>query len=604
MFRNKKWICLMALALLASFFYGCSVKGNNDVSPTGNAVDVSEASAPAETAAKELSVTDLLKAVFTLKGDLEKSLEDLKDQNCDAAAAGLQTVSEKSATIHRSLNVTITNLGNEMPAIKKQLENIQDVLALIDMLNEQIMEPVIKMVRDNPLDELSTEDGIRVDCLGKYIDFAEGLMPSVDTLVTKAQAVDLSIVDSDGDLTKKLEKVADLLAYYKRNPAIFTTLKTVLGVDGDRTYVLAAQCSAEIRASGGFPGAIGVMRIQNGILTIQDFQKVYDVLSSYTPAEAKVTSQEANLFHGGLSAPRDADYCPDFERVAYIWALGYEEKQSEAVDGVISLTPVVVQRLLKAMDQEITLFDGLTMDGSNACRVLQYDLYYKYFSNQYVANSKVISDQLFADAAKKTMLLLQDNMDGNKLSGYLDVVEKSVADRTMMMWMKDETEQAVIRSLGWNGGLNSNPEKPEAGVYVNCVIASKMGIFLEMDTKAGERTQNSDGSYTYPITVTFRNTITQDEINQASAYITGGSGGYYSGSAYFFAPAGGTVGNFSADSQVYIREEEYHDLQVGYLGSFQIGPGKSLTITYEVTTAPGVEAELIFSKTPTMQDCR
>lgn len=604
MFRNKKWICLMALALLASFFYGCSVKGNNDVSPTSNAVNVAEASVPAETAAKELSVTDLLKAVFTLKGDLERSLEDLKDQNCDAAAAGLQTVSEKSATIHRSLNVTITNLDNEMPAIKKQLENIQNVLALIDMLNEQIMEPVITIVRDNPLDELSTEDGIRVDLLGKYIDFAESLMPSVDALVTRAQTVDLSIVDSDGDLTKKLEKVADLLAYYKRNPAIFKTLKTMLGVAGDRTYVLAAQCSAEIRASGGFPGAIGVMRIQNGILTIQDFQKVYDVLSSYTPAEAKVTSQEANLFHGGLSAPRDADYCPDFERVAYIWALGYEAKQSEAVDGVISLTPVVVQRLLKAMDQEITLFDGLTMDGSNACRVLQYDLYYKYFSNQYVANSKVISDQLFADAAKKTMLLLQDNMDGNKLSGYLDVVEKSVADRTMMMWMKDETEQAVIRSLGWNGGLNSNPEKPEAGVYVNCVIASKMGIFLEMDTKAGERTQNSDGSYTYPITVTFRNTITQDEINQASAYITGGSGGYYSGSAYFFAPAGGTVGNFSADSQVYIREEEYHDLQVGYLGSFQIGPGKSLTITYEVTTAPGVEAELTFSKTPTMQDCR
>lgn len=603
MFRNKKWICLMALALLVSFFYGCSVKGKNDISPTGNAVDVSEASAPAETAAKELSVTDLLKAVFTLKGDLEKSLEDLKDQNCDAAAAGLQTVSEKSATIHRSLNVTITNLGNEMPAIKKQLENIQDVLALIDMLNEQIMEPVITMVRDNPLDELNMEDGIRVDSLGKYIDFAEGLMPSVDALVTKAQTVDLSIVDSDGDLTKKLEKVADLVAYYKRNPAIFTTLKTMLGVDGDRTYVLAAQCSAEIRASGGFPGAIGVMRIQNGILAIQDFQKVYDVLSSYTPAEAKVTSQEANLFHGGLSAPRDADYCPDFERVAYIWALGYETRQSEAVDGVISLTPVVVQRLLKAMDQEITLFDGLTMDGSNACRVLQYDLYYKYFSNQYVANSKVISDQLFADAARKTMLLLQDNMNGNKLSGYLDVVEKSVADRTMMMWMKDETEQAVIRSLGWNGGLNSNPEKPEAGVYVNCVIASKMGMFLEMDTKAGERTQKSDGSYTYPITVTFRNTITQDEISQASAYITGGSGGYYSGSAYFFAPAGGTVGNFSADSQVYIREEEYHDLQVGYLGSFQIGPGKSLTITYEVTTAPGVEAELTFSKTPTMQDC-
>lgn len=604
MLNNRKWICLMALALLASLLYGCSVKGNNDVSPTGNAVNVAEASVSAETAAKELSVTDLLKAVFTLKSDLEKSLEDLKDQNCDAAAAGLQTVSEKSATIHRSLNVTITNLGNEMPAIKKQLENIQDVLALIDMLNEQIMEPVITMVRDNPLDELSTEDGIRVDCLGKYIDFAESLMPSVDTLVTKAQAVDLSIVDSDGDLTKKLEKVADLLAYYKQNPGIFTTLKTVLGVDGDRTYVLAAQNSAEIRASGGFPGAVGVMRIQNGILTVQDFQKVYDVLSSYTPAEAKVTSQEANLFHGGLSAPRDADYCPDYERVAYIWALGYETRQKEAVDGVISLAPVVVQRLLNAMDQEITLFDGLTLDGSNACRVLQYDLYYKYFKKNKTADAYDISDQLFADAAKKTMLSLQDNLNAKTLYECLDVVEESVADRTLMVWMKDEAEQTIIRSLGWNGGLNSNPEKPEAGVYVNCVLASKMGIFLEMDTQTGERTQNSDGSYTYPITVTFRNSITKEEINEAATYILGGAGGYYSGSAYFFAPAGGTVGNFTSDSYTYIREDEYHGLKLGYLGSFQIAPGKSLTITYDVTTAPGVEEELAISKTPTLQDYR
>lgn len=604
MFRNKKWVCLMALALLVSFFYGCSVRGRDNVGPIVNAVNVASVSAHVETEAKELSVTDLLKAVFTLKSDLEKSLEDLVDQNPDAAAVGLQAVGEKSSTVRRSLNATITNLGDEMPAVKKQLENIQSILDLIDTLNEQIMQPSITVIRENPLDELSTEDGVRVDLLEKYIDFADGLMPAVEALVTQAQTVDLSIVDSDGDLTSKLEKANKLLAFYKQDPAIFTTLKTMLGVNRDRTYVLAAQNSAEIRASGGFPGAIGVMRIQNGILSIQDFQKVYDILSSNTPAEAKVTSQETNLFHGGLSAPRDADYCPDFERVAYIWTLGYEARQTEAVDGVISVTPVVVQRLLNVMDQQITLSDGLTMDGSNACRVLQYDLYYKYFGNQYVANSKVLADQFFAEAAKKTMLLLQDNMEGQKLSGYLYAAKESIADRTVMIWMKDETEQAIIRSLGCNGGLNSNPEKPEAGVYVNCVVASKMGIFFEMDTKMGKCTQNSDGSYTYPITVTFRNTITKDEINKASAYITGGSGGFYSGSAYFFAPAGGTVGNFSSDGQVYIQEAEYHDLQLGYLRSFQIAPGKSLTITYDVTTAPGVEAKLRFSKTPTLQNYR
>ena len=116
--------------------------------------------------------------------------------------------------------------------------------------------------------------------------------------------------------------------------------------------------------------------------------------------------------------------------------------------------------------------------------------------------------------------------------------------------------------------------------------------------------QNADGSYTYPITVTFHNSITREEINQAAAYITGGASGGFSGSAYFFAPAGGTVGNFASESPVYIREETYHDLALGYLQSLYIGPGQSLTITYDITTAPGVETELTFSKTPTIQNYR
>lgn len=604
-FKNKRWICLTALTLSAILLCGCAAeKAETDRQANGKANIQAETTAPEQTQPKELSVTDLLKAVLTLKGDLEQSVEDLKEQNLDSAAGRLAAAEEKTDTVRRSLEATITNLGGGMPAVQKQLENIQDVLDLIDTLNGQILQPATDLLRANPLDGLSTPDGVRVDALGKYIDFVGGLMPDVEKLVAQAQTVDLSVVDANGDLQKKLTQAEELVSRYQQNPAALTALKAMLGMEGNRTYLLAAQNSAEIRASGGFPGAMGVLRIQDGILTIQDFKKVYDVLSSYTPTEAKVTNQETNLFHGGLSAPRDADYCPDFERVAYIWALGYEAKQKEAVDGVISMTPVVVQRLLDAMGEEITLFDGTTMDGSNACRVLQYDLYYKYCGSERVQNGQVILDQLFADAAKKISSLLTEHLDAETAAKYLDVMRESLNDRTLMLWMKDKTEQGLIRKLGWDGGLNADPEKPKAGVYVNCIIASKMGTFLEMDTSAGERTLNSDGSYTYPITVTFRNSMTKEEVSRASTYITGGSNGNFLGSAYFFAPASGTIDHFSSDSVISVRKETYHDLQLGFLQSLYVTPGSSLTITYDVTTAPGVEAELSFSKTPTIQDYR
>lgn len=604
-FKNQKWICLIALMLSVMLLCGCTAdETETDRQGNGNANLQTTTTEPEHTQPKELSVTDLLKAVLTLKGDLKQSVEDLKEQNLDSAAARLTAAEEKTDTVRGSLEATIINLGDGMPAVQKQLENIQDILDLIDTLNGQILQPATDMLRTNLLDGLYTPDGVRMDALEQYIDFADGLMPTVEKLVAQAQTVDLSVVDSDGDLQEKLDQVEELVSLYQQNPAALTALKAVLGMKGNRTYLLAAQNSAEIRASGGFPGAMGVLRIQDGILTVQDFQKVYDVLSPYTPTEAQITVQETNLFHGGLSAPRDADYCPDFERVAHIWALGYEARQKEAVDGVISMTPALVQRLLNVIDGEITLFDGLTMNGSNACRVLQYDLYYKYFGREYVSNRTVLTDQLFSDAAKKMILLLMDHLDGEALTGYLDVAAESLADRTMMIWMKDEAEQAIIRELNWDGGLNSDPERPEAGVYVNCTVASKMGIFLEMDARAGERIQNADGSYTYPITVTFHNSITREEINRATEYITGGAGGGFSGSVYFFAPAGGTIGNFASDSPIYIEETTYHDLSLGFLRSLQIGSGRSLTITYDVTTAPGVETELTFSKTPTLQDYR
>ena len=171
-----------------------------------------------------------------------------------------------------------------------------------------------------------------------------------------------------------------------------------------------------------------------------------------------------------------------------------------------------------------------------------------------------------------------------------------------MVWLKDEQEQAFVRRLGWDGGLNRDPNKPEAGVYFNLVLASKMGWYVLMDTQMGERVQNEDGSYTYPVTVTFVNIAEKEEMDQAAKYITGGRGGKLYGVAYFFAPAGGTVSDFSASNGQTIKHKSYHDLELGFMEQFLMQPHKPVTVTYSVTTAPGVETPLTFSKTPTAQD--
>lgn len=597
-FKSKWFAGLVSGVMLLSLLAGCKAKA-----PEEGAFDLAvNTTASTETEGpKEMSVTDLLKAVTTLKDDLETVLDGIKENDLDSAKEKIDRLPEKTETIRSSIAVTLTNLGDSTPSLQKELINIQNLLDLSDQLTATILTPSIAVMEKYAAVETLEGESIRTKLICDYLDFAETLLPSVEKLVEAAKDIDFSLVDSDGDIEEYLATAEELLEYYHENPAVLSAVKTIFGDGGDRTYLIAAQCSAETRASGGFPGAMGVIRIQNGNMVMQDFKKVYDIISGYTPAEAKITAVENRLFQDRLQYPRDADFCPDYERVAYIWSLGYKAGQGEAVDGVISMTPTFLQRMLAAMDEEIKLFDGRIINGENAVRVLQRDIYMEYLSAGYVRSNEVVVDQLFADAAKKTMQKFMENLEISDLINYLSVAKECVADRTLLLWMAEEEEQSVIHQLGWHGGLNEDPEKPQAGVYYNVAYASKMGWFLNMDTQMGERVQNEDGTYTYPVTVTFTNVITEEEKRQASQYILGVHGGAIYGCAYFFAPAGGSVSDFTVSNGLNVSLHEYHDLQVGYLNSFNTYANTPVTVTYNVTTAPGVDTPLEFSKTPTAQ---
>ena len=254
------------------------------------------------------------------------------------------------------------------------------------------------------------------------------------------------------------------------------------------------------------------------------------------------------------------------------------------------------------MDEEIELSDGLVLNGDNAIKVLIHDIYFKYYNRQYYYSDRnTVSDKLFAEAAEKIMKTLTGNISASQLLEYLPVMKDSVKDRTLMLWMKDEKEQAFVADMGWDGRLNRDPQNPEAGIYVNVVSASKMGWFLLMDTEIGERTQNTDGSYTYPISVTFSNNVTEEEINAADTYISGGLGGAMRAVAYFFAPAGGSVGNFTATNGQDITLKTYNGMILGFTDQFLIKPDERITVTYTVTAAPGVDTPLAISKNPTAQ---
>ena len=115
---------------------------------------------------------------------------------------------------------------------------------------------------------------------------------------------------------------------------------------------------------------------------------------------------------------------------------------------------------------------------------------------------------------------------------------------------------------------------------------------------------HEDGSRVYSVTVELTNTMTQEEIDRASSYITGYPRGVFTGLIHLFAPAGGTIQNVETTGNLFFAYDEYHDLQLAYAKNIYLNPGDSVMITYTLTTAACEQEDLDLSITPTLTDYR
>lgn len=546
--------------------------------------------------------SELMEKARALKTDLKDLAECIQAQDISGAETARGQMQKDMKELRRTINSPLYQAAELAPGVGNDLKTAEELLAILEDADRDLIGPYLELMKSGSLSEMNQGDGIRVDVLLSYLDFLEDSLPKAGPLIERMRALDLHLIDSDGKLAGYIDRLADLVGNGEGMQELIPAIRVVLGNGQDRLYIFAAQNSSEIRASGGFPGSVGTIRIRDGLLTISDFQSVYKVFQQQTPYRAGITDVEDRIFSGRLHLAWDSDFSPDFERVALIWAVSYEDRNREHVDGVISGTPAIIQRMLSFLGS-VTLSDGTVLDGENASRVLGHDLYYQYLGNnqQYGATDYV--DELFAEAAKETMNLLFSQMNAKMFADFFLFFQESVADRTLMLWMADEQEQELIRQAGWNAGLNTDPMHPQIGVFYNSNAASKVCWFLNIEPELSEPVANEDGSTSYELTVRFVNVMTEEDRAAAGGYILGGTGGI-TGGIYIFAPAGGTISDAVTESGYTMRTEVYQNLELAYLLSLTIPDGDEIVVHCRITTAPGAETPPELIVTPTMQDYR
>ena len=479
-------------------------------------------------------------------------------------------------------------------------QELKELKALLEEAPDALLRPAAEVMNNTPFSALKTKDGIDTRVIKAYIELADKVKPYI--LKAGNSLKESSFLKDQPELQQKivskLDSIEPLLEEFDKYKPL---VNLVLGDGRDKLYVIVAMNSAEIRASGGFPGSIGTVTIKKGILKFGKFTGVRKKLTYKARKLISSTRTEDLLFKrlGFGTKVTSASLNPHFPRVAQIIAKGYKKKNKlkKLPDGVIAVTPHILGRLI-GITEPIKLSNGKKLDSKYAIKYLQRDIYFQYFKGKKgkqrrKANEK--TNALFAEAANKTLNNVMSDLSLDKIKALFNVVKKSSQDRVFMMWMSNKKAQNTVRSLGYSGSLNYNKKKPEIGVFYNIYDANKLGPYLDMKVTVGKGKKNKNGTITYPVTVKVKNCIDRKSIKQGRGndYLTSKKGGASMRSiAYFFAPAGGTITGFSTNRyDVYMRKAKYQKLNVLCTTKFYLMPRQSATFKFKITTAKGVKTK-------------
>jgi Protein of unknown function (DUF4012) len=251
------------------------------------------------------------------------------------------------------------------------------------------------------------------------------------------------------------------------------TLPTMLGSDRPQTYFIGLQNEAELRGTGGLPGAFAIARAYHGTLRFQRFESDAALLP---PGKNHIIRTGLSFGPGyasayGPSLPTstfvDSNVSPNFPYAARIWQAMWQRVSGQRVDGVLALDPTVLSYFL-AVTGPARLSGGGTIDASNVVTLTQRDEYVMFSDN--IKRKEFIVSVLRAASHKLTSGI------GSGL-GILHAASQAGSEQRLLAWSADPRVESVLEASHFAGTIPRD-RRPFSAVVLNNAAAGKLDFYL------------------------------------------------------------------------------------------------------------------------------
>lgn len=407
---------------------------------------------------------------------------EMLSQDSSSASATMDRIIAHTSSARAAANDPLWKLAGELPFLGDNFATVREVAVAADEVAAGAAKPLL-----NVFSSLNSESLTPVN--GKLN--LQPLQASSPTIISAATTANLSharlltidqsnlVSGVSGPLTSTINKVGELRDALNTAADVSRTLPAMMGAHETRTYLVLVQNNAEIRASGGLPGALAAIRVENGGLELVNQASGSDLGRFDPPLE--VEESQTTIFSSRLGAYiSDVNLTPDFPTTAKAAKAMWEKRYGELVDGVVAIDPVVLAHILEvsgpialapsaAHAEAFPSMPG-ALTSENVVQTLLSDVYINIKTNE-------LQDDYFTAASQQVFTALASGQVSG--SALLKALSLSYEENRVHVWSNHLDDQKVLRTTAL-GGSTSGPSVGGAafGVYFNDGTGAKMDYYM------------------------------------------------------------------------------------------------------------------------------
>jgi len=428
------------------------------------------------------NITEAYQLSFSAKDNLESAVHKIINREFEESADLIQEANSQLARSKELLDKVA--LVRYFPYVSTQMKAVDNLLIAGIKLTDS-GEKVILLIADivEPLsDEQITYFGLtpeqKKEILNKIVE-SEGLLLEVKGQIDEA-VIAIDQIPDEGlvgplnqgvqPLKENLPKLQKLIDY---SLPMLKVIPNIVGFEETKSYLFLLQNNSELRPTGGFIGTYGILKLKDGEILELTTDNTYN-LDQTTQHVLQEPSPEpiVKFLEQQYLSLRDVNWSPDFPTTAQKAIYMYREENKiieeklaaeeeiigehgvvlteliipyEDVDGVIAVTPEIIESILKVTGP-ITV-EGVLFTDENLKDELEFRVGREYRELDIPISERKEIIKKLADVIKLKLM----SLPLQRATDLLDIAFAALEEKQVLMYSTNPDLQELILERNWGG---------------------------------------------------------------------------------------------------------------------------------------------------------